>query len=265
MKDSSPRILITGDYEAEEFTRVLKSTACSFEFVELQRLTDSPEAHAADLLVLCQSNRNTLSKTDSDFLIEKFPQSAKLLLLGSYCEGELRSGSNSLKDWYRRYWYQWREFAASFAADWRVDRQHLAQLPTTATDSDRLAIVSDEPRVARSSDLIVGANCRWNSDWELIKDFCDTQGIPVSRDLESESIGVSVIVEDSLDETLERSIEKEVALRPDRKVVLLLNFPRLNDWERANRIGVFRIISKPFLNRDLALALSDAMSEMANS
>jgi hypothetical protein len=220
---------------------------------------DSPE-----LVVVAHSRPGSVGIEQLQSLRRSSPLASVVVLAGSWCEGELRTG----RAWpgvYRLYWYEfpawWRRQltlrAAGCCPDWsRSEEQRMARvalrpvgtkryagfiiLNADATTCDTLADVLSEARYASvratagSGSAIRGADA---AIWD---------GAQLSGDEE-------------------RKLSRFCAsLAADRTpVVALLDFPRRDRLERAKEIGATAVLGKPWVSAHL-LATIEAVTAPAS-
>ena len=85
------QILISGDYWHEDFRDLFSRLEIPVTMVPTQQI-DSVFDREFQLIVLAQSRRNQVSQSMVDYLRSKTPGVPIVVLLGSWCEGENRSG-----------------------------------------------------------------------------------------------------------------------------------------------------------------------------
>ena len=144
--DTSLSILLLGDTNRPEFQ---EARACLARWGLVVEFADAESAAAAlaegrilpDVIVVAQAFPGQFSHQAIDRLRRVTPLARVLGVMGSWCEGEMRSGS----PWpatVRTYWHQWparchREFcrfAKGKSCSWA--------LPLTATEEERLLVES---------------------------------------------------------------------------------------------------------------------------
>ncbi|HTU27541.1 MAG TPA: hypothetical protein VMF30_19180 [Pirellulales bacterium] len=190
-------------------------------------------------------------------------------LLGSWCEGEMRSGRPWPGAW-RVLDHQWpqrgnRQLAALAAAGGSV-----WNLPVTATAEEQLLHeiqlpVGGSTRRAsaggkRGTVVAVAAVADMGG---ALADACRSIGFEavVWRDLPGEThespLAAAAVLWDARAEEAGRSelVERLRRATEGAAVVALLGFPRPDEIERATAAGVAAVVSKPFLLADLAWQL----------
>jgi CheY-like chemotaxis protein len=269
-------ILFLGDALRPEFQ---ESRVCLNAWGAVAEFIDPDIAAAAlaenrvspDLVVVAQSFPGQFSHQMIDRLRRLTPLARVLGLMGSWCEGEMRSGS----PWpatLRTYWHQWptrcnrqlRRLATGRSCSWA--------LPPTATEEERLLAdaSSRRPGIADSrADLtdsgadipvcpggpvVIHSPSREMADW--LSAACRDRGLSAlwQRDsalarVEGASAGIFDAA-DPCDDQCDSLRRFAAALRP-APIVALLSFPRIEDHQRAMSAGASVVLSKPVAADDL--------------
>jgi len=201
--------------------------------------TDRP---GVQWIVLLAAHRGALEPAAIEALHRRAPLARLVVVCGSWCEGELRSG-RALSGVTRVYWHQFVERAEAALAEqgdfagWR--------LPRTATAIDvSLQIRRQEARPLTGPSVGVLASkyeataigealaaCGVGSVW-----IRDEQDVP-------DDLPALMWSGPSL------SARPEIVLRVP--TVALLNFPRQSEWQLARELGFVGVLGKPFLLGDL--------------
>jgi DNA-binding NarL/FixJ family response regulator len=206
-----------------------------------------------DVIVLAQAFPGQFSADAVDQLRRAAPLARVVGLLGSWCEGETRTGW----PWpaaIRVYWHQWQpqceqelsRIAAGKASTWG--------LPITAGDEERLLAASHQPFAVKKGHVAVSTPLFDMQDW--LQRICRRRGYSTSwirphRPVERGPATAAVFDADEccgkeLD-ALKRLVD---ALEP-APVVTLMDFPRLESRDRALAAGARAVLSKPLLVEDL--------------
>ena len=239
-----PQAIITGDFHSGPFQSLFGD--CSdiecMPFEALTSLHENPE-----LLVVCQSRRGSLPASTCERLIQQFPLSVKVLLLGSECEGERRSGVPH-EGWHRKFWYQWLPFWDTYSAAYQHERAHPFQMPATATDGDLMKGYNEllEHLVQLNVDICLIS--RWNAEHVFLEELFSQYGAKTVAVTELKSADVVVVSLDSLDHKAEQMIERLQSQSPQIPIVVILNFPRIQEFQRAKELGVAALVGRPFVN-----------------
>lgn len=200
-----------------------------------------------------------------------FPLARFVVVLGSWCEGEVRTG----RPWpgvVRVYWHQWR---ARLATQWMA--QPLSQewqLPGTATEAERLeallrpAVVSTVADSAeRATELIDRQIAVWSRsalEREIIADALKLAGatpwnwLEPTQDLPARTHAVVLDLAESIDPAQQlwcASVWRERRI----PALALVNFPRWEDHCFLAELGI-ELLSKPWRVVDLHRQLSQMIS-----
>jgi hypothetical protein len=228
---------------------------------------DSPEADgpvAVDAIVVAQAYPGEFSADALDRLTRLAPLARVVGLLGSWCEGEVRSG----RPWpgaVRVYWHQWRprchqelgRIAQGLLSSWC--------LPPTATDEERLLASANRPLSRREGLIVIWSPSFDMADW--LSQACRRAGYATVQmrnrvagglDRRGATVngpddGVCAALFDALDcrgEELDDLRQLAAALRP-APVIVLMSFPRVDDRDRVLAAGAAAILSKPLTLEEL--------------
>ncbi len=250
-------VLYVGDPEWTEFRDVfrwlgsqceLRSAASVDAAVEILKDTDFDPF----LIVLAQSWPGQFRSSHIEQLTAAAPLARFSELLGSWCEGQTRTG-HPLAGAMQFYWHQWiarvrPELERIASGDFSVWR-----LPLTATDEERLlALPTVEPHPnqglltihTRNSEL-AGALCDAASMRGFSALWIRGRKLP-------QVAGIRAAICDSAAAT--NDAQEVAALRSQlgtTPIVVLTSFPRLGDRQRLLTAGAALVISKPFWLDDL--------------
>jgi len=265
-------ILLVGDTERREFGearaaleplgRVSHAADTSSAIAELAADRVNP-----DVIVLAQAYPGQFSARAIDRLRRLAPLTRVLGLLGSWCEGEMRTG----QPWpatIRIYWHQWlpqcqRELDAlgkGYCPAWG--------LPMTATDEERLLRPAVELLVGESG--LVAIHSQWYEMYCWLSEACRRRGYSTIWLRPGGTIrleGARAAIFDGTDcgrAEVDRLEQMAAALAP-APVVALLDFPRIEDHDRAIAAGAGAVMSKPLLLDDLFWQLNRLLRDQPNS
>jgi DNA-binding NarL/FixJ family response regulator len=265
-------ILLVGDTERSEFC---EARACLERQGTVHRFADAESAAAAlaeerilpDVMVVAQAFPGQFSHKAIDRLRRVAPLARVVGLMGSWCEGEMRSGS----PWpatVRTYWHQWparcgrqfRRLAMGQSCSWA--------LPLTATEEERLltdaAELGDTAGQASSAApkcrglVAIHSPSRVMADW--LSTACRRDGFVtlLQRDLalgRVEGAAAGVFDAGDFSEDACCSLRRFVAALRPAAVVALLSFPRIEDHRRALSAGATAALSKPLMVDDFLVAI----------
>lgn len=208
---------------------------------------------AVDLIVVLQSFPGEIARNAVDRLRRQAPLARVVGLLGSWCEGEMRSG----EPWpaaIRVYWHQW---ADRCAAEWdRIEggRPAAWSLPATATEEERLLVESRDPLPGGTGLVAVCSRSVDMAEW--LCEACRRQGYASVR-LDPRHVprveGAAAALIDLPDSGPADLAELEAfaaRLRP-APVLALMHFPRSHDIRQSRRRGAAGVLSKPVQLEDL--------------
>jgi DNA-binding NarL/FixJ family response regulator len=209
--------------------------------------------HAFDLIVLATAYPGQFPAEAIERLRRLAPLSRVVGLLGSWCEGEMRSG-HPCPGAIRVYWHQWPPRIGREAARWHDGVRSSWGLPATASEEERVLAVAEERIPRRSGLLAVCSDEFAMQDWVCAA--CRRAGyaamwlrpgdaIPVEKPLAAIFDG-----SDQPHHQYEHLHRFAAGVHP-APVVALLGFPRLEDWDLALAAGAAAVLSKPLLLEDL--------------
>ncbi len=267
------QVILTGDYWHSDFQDIICRFDLPLTLVPLNQL-DSLDSNspAVQLVVVAQSRRGQLSEEIAQTLGSRFPGVPLIALLGSWCEGETRSG-DPMPGFSRVFWHQWKgryqnfleQMAESHSSDWH--------LPRTSTLAD-LARRTPK-RIHPRTNQVIGVSAKRLDDFETLADALDTLGFtsvwlqpnPTMKpnptiqsnpttDRSNRELEAIVIDGSSLTVEMEERIAFLKTQFEEVSQILVLNFPRRHEIEAARNLGIDEMISKPFLLSDLGQAIA---------
>lgn len=257
-----PSVLLTGDYQTSEFDEAvtwLNDRAKVIFRSDMAAAARYLESAAADplLLVIAQSYPDQFSAGQVEQLHQRAPLSRLAALLGSWCEGEYRSG----RPWpgvIRLYWHQFRSRVARWldCASWPCD----VFLPRTSTIAEQLNdYVSSEERM-RNEGLIVVRTKRF-SDFDALAESLRQVGFGAVwlRDLLWQDVrGATAVIWDGghCNWSQETHLDEVSNLSRIAPVIALLDFPRQEDVRLVRRAGAAGIASRPFVIDELLIQIN---------
>ncbi|MFQ5792850.1 MAG: hypothetical protein ACE5JI_20470, partial [Acidobacteriota bacterium] len=208
---------------------------------------------APDLIIVAQSYPGQFSSAAIDRLRRSAPLARMLGLLGSWCEGETRTG----QPWpaaIRTYWHEWLPRVEQELARLRDGTCCTWALPITASEEERLLLLADEPVPSREGLVAVWTRQFEMQDW--LRAACERRGystvwLDPHRPVHLE--GVAAVIFDGNEcrgEEVEAIQRLADALEPV-PIIALLEFPRVDDHNRALAAGARAVLSKPLLIEDL--------------
>jgi CheY-like chemotaxis protein len=267
-----PKILLTGDYWHADFQEIISNPLCSTTLVHTDQLENYQfKTDEFDLVVIASSRRDQLSPEFVETIVNRAAPCPTIAVLGSWCEGESRSG----KPWpgvSRIYWHQWLGRFERFIS--RLSEEKIAdwQLPRTANDADRISQNFSSSLSLFGKDLSIGISSHTDTQYQMLADASKHFGFTSSwveqqqwnADL-GDNIAAVCMDADSWNSNVASRVDW---LRDDLEItapiVLVLNFPRKSDIEEALEAGVTEIVSKPFQLDDLGQAIQRAIGAAKN-
>lgn len=257
-------VLLVGDARRGEFREARASlealvhTTCAADLDQAAALIDSG-LRAPELIVLAQSRPGEFSAAAVDRLRMAAPLARLVALLGSWCEGEMRTG-HPLPGAIRVYWHQW---LPRFQQDLERIRRGWCPiwgLPATAGEDERLLLAKGLPLTPRQGLVVIAARQFAMADW--LSATCRlasyaTVWLQPSRPVRIE--GAVALLWDGDDGRHRRGAELE-RLRAELgplPILALLDFPRIGDRDGVLAAGATVILSKPLLVDDLLWSLQE--------
>ncbi|NLY02708.1 MAG: hypothetical protein GXY83_42185 [Rhodopirellula sp.] len=265
---STIRVLLVGEIERAEFRDAVAELRRAAEVTAAKDVDDAlgfldSGRLVPDLIVVAQAMPGQLSADDIDRLRQRVPLARVIGLLGSWCEGEVRTG----KPWpaaVRVYWHQWparcrrelRRLAAGRGSSW--------SLPVTASDEEQFLTVADAPLV-RGHGLIVIHALEY-AMYEWLASACRRQGYatvwltpnrpPLIGGATAVLFDFGGGVESELADL--KSLAEQLHPAP---LIALLNFPRLDERNAVLAAGAAAVLSKPLLIADLFEQLDSLLGD----
>lgn len=252
------RVLLTGDYEHTEFRECVARLSARARLDFIADLGDAANwlRHADPapaVIVVAESRPNQFCDEDVERLHRAAPLTSLIGLLGSWCEGETRTG----QPWpgvRRVYWHQFdpRSLRELLPAD--LQKQSPSGLPRTTSDVE----MSLNQPLSTSAHGKVAVCSADRLSKEALVDACSSSGYSVIRLSEGdEHVTADVAIWDARAWSPESAaalqhIKSRVNPAP---VIAILDFPRAEDDQHARAAGAAAVMSRPFLLADLLCAI----------
>lgn len=260
------RVFVVGDCRSQEFRDPLAQLHASAELTSVVDLAGAVSLVTRgvvlpDLVVLAQQFPRQFDAAGVEQLRHKVPTAHFVSLLGSWCEGEERTGE-PLPGVQRIYWNR---FAAWWAAQRRLLTAGLCpdwgQPVTSAEDDRRLATLRNEaplPRVCESSPptIAVAATQREMADW--LCEACRVWGygaVGLNPREHLPQMPVAAVIWDCRDAEDLTELKRLRRHFTDVPLVAVANFPRWQQRERLINEGVAGLLSKPLRIDELQAVL----------
>ncbi|MBN2218243.1 MAG: hypothetical protein JW719_12785 [Pirellulales bacterium] len=252
-------ILVLGDTHRSEFAAARASLDALGQVDEAASVDEVLATADADglspaVIVVAQRYPGEFATESLDQLRHKAPLARIVGLLGSWCEGESRTGY----PWpgaIRLYWHQWIPQARRELADLTSGGASTWSLPSTANDEERL-LAGSRPTVGNRAGLIVLCVERFEShDWlaaAVSRRGFSTVWMRRGQRMRLQGVRAALFDGTSL-ETNELVYLRRLhaGLGPAVPIIALADFPRIEDHDRAREAGAAAVLSKPLLLEDL--------------
>jgi len=266
---SQVSVLAVGDWQKREFVAVT-SEICDIESWQSAANVEAAYQHCLacdtppELIVVAQSVVGEYLQSDIDRLSELAPLSRIVLVAGTWCEGELRTGSR-LEGTLRLYWYEfshWWSMAkqslhAGLCPPWSqpLDNPQAGRYPSSSQSRPNLPTGPVIVEAADTSVFETIAAMLASVDVTTIRVKPGAQE-QIPADLPANlSAGIWDGGQLSKQE-LDRLTSFCKLLQPyDAKVVVLLDFPRVEHITQARAAGAATVLAKPYLTNELLAAL----------
>ena len=252
-----PKILVTGDYWHRDFSQFL-SGFDTVTLVPIDKILNLSH-ESADLVVVAQSRRDQYSNDAIEKIQAQFGATPIVAVLGSWCEGELRSG----KPWpgvHRVYWHQWMGRFETFVEQLKQNGITNWHEPRTSTVADQIQL--PRAKVEESRIQCVGVSAWTQPNFEFLQDAINQMGWTtrwVERstwDASTNQIFDPICVDaDSYTPDVDKRLDWLKSEFPTATFVMVLNFPRPQDVEELSNRGILQVVSKPFELNDLKRAI----------
>ena len=251
-------VLLVGDSKSAEFRYALTALGDGRQLAMAEDVETAERLLACgkcipDVLVVAQSFPGQVSAAAVERLRRLAPLARVVGILGSWCEGEQRTGS----PWpatIRCYWHQWPVRAARQLRAIR-DRQLAAwSLPHTATEEERCLCESKSDGTSRAGLVVVWSYNRAVAEW--LCDACRACGwatVWLRPDWRAAVSGAALGIFDdaNLSGPQHEQLYRMCKLVHPAPVLALLDFPRIEDVACALQAGAAAVLSKPVQLADL--------------
>ena len=262
---SQIHVLRVGPWQANEFGITLREVTAAQSWQSAQdiseaRATLSESVTPPELLVLAQPLPGHYRQIDIDRLQSLAPLARIVVVAGTWCEGEMRTGK-PLSGVLRLYWYE-------FAPWWEAARLKLAEgkcppwsMPLDSPNAGRFQVEPTESRAAAPASIAISTTNPFVYDafaaalpdygmattW--VRDCFDQES---SRKYDG---GIWDGSQLSPQELLELDLFCRKVGKSDGPVFALLDFPRAEHAKQVTRAGAKGLFAKPYVTREIAEAL----------
>ena len=266
-KVQSLRLLVVGDLDHSEFASA-RSTLQAAEATFVSKASPKKKIPKIDeclhglppwdLVVAFQSRPDSFPARWMNRARQQMPLAGLVTLLGSWCEGEQRTGE-PLPFCERIFWYQFAPWWKATHQAWQAgeptswqntpfaSQGQTPQSPRYSSSSPQL-IAIDSPDVDTAETLLttcrdLGYSACWSPDWR-------------TRPLTSAPVA-GIWVGGQLDEREEERLARfRQTLPTAAPLVALLDFPRQQRVKRAYQLGATSVLGKPWRMEQLASLLT---------
>jgi len=261
------RTLLVGDTGREELrecvAQIRQRTHATDAATEDDALAAAANGRPPDLIVIATARPGEFSHAAVEALRRSAPLARIVGLLGSWCEGESRSGH----PWPavpRIYWHGWSAWFERELATLADGRCGTLSLPLTATDEERLLHVGASWHAEARG--VIGIYSREREAAAMLAAACRSFGYDVQRldSLNDSATGpwAAAIWDTSTpDQNCCEELRTLTGRWPDAPWIAIASFPREEDIKRAQSCGAQTIVAKPFVLDDLHAALRRLVAE----
>ena len=219
-------------------------------------------------IVLGLSRRGEHAARELQELQRCVPLANMIALVGSWCEGETRSGKPA-NGWSRVYWHQFPRRAAGelfleAPENGVTGLGEAVYLPKTITDNERCLLLSKRPLPSGCGCL--GINTVRQVDYDALATACASAGYETfwCQEETPEMIGKADCIVWDRRGLQDYELRELVAWRErwgDLRIVATIGFPRTQDYQLVAQGLVEAIVGKPFLLTELLVALQDGRED----
>jgi hypothetical protein len=252
MPAATLHILLIGDTSRPEFHEAcsaLEELVCVTRFSDVEgALTALAEGGVtADGIVLVQAYPDQFPTAAIDRLRNQAPLARLVVIQGSWCEGEPRSG-HPLPGVMRVYWHQAAVRIRREFSGWFENQGSLWRLPITATDEERL-LASLEAPLPKGQGLVAIWTRRPEME-ALLSDVCRKSGystVWLHPRQPARVRGATGAIYDgnSLDDAGFEELKELISDVAPEVALALLDAPRIQDVCLARTLGA-AVLAKPF-------------------
>lgn len=263
-----PLIWLIGDLAGAEFAFALDGLSLSMQqrrFASAAEAIDATDDSHPELIVLAQSRPGEVSPTAVERLHRQHPLARLIVLLGAWCEGEMRTGY-PIAGTTRIFWHAFPtqinrlldELRDGHSAGWafpRIAGQQERLLGEIPSRRSGLTVKHGRVLLVRAVNLTTfqsvadalapqGHTCLWLDPERLV------------RYRDCDAIVWDAPQLDAVECRLLRNCRAALASTP---IVLLAGFPRWDDHQLAGELGISALLAKPYLVADLLAAIRGAI------
>ena len=241
-----PLVWMIGDWQQAEFSPAAEYLRTETKLFELVGIAEALARHSGepDLILLVASRPGRFSTAEVEQLHRRAPLARLIALLGSWSEGEIRSG------------HPWPGVTRIYAHQWqaRLPRELQTWQPRTANEIDRL--MSSRP-AAKAQRQLIGIVAGQRTMFDALSAACRSFGkdaVWLLPNLPPPVQHVDAVIHDATHDLAdELEVMSELRARLHKPpTLLLLDYPRQGDLQLAAEAGATAILARPYLIADLA-------------
>lgn len=260
-------VLMCGDVshgefrETEQWLASNAATTIATSLEEAAGLLERGSIHA-QVIVIAQSRPSQFSSSQIERLHRAAPLARLVALLGSWCEGEMRSG----QPWHgvqRVYWYQWKSRLADELQRMATRRNSTLFLPRTSQAADQLLVVCDRPTKMQRGLIAIRTDS--GVSFRGLADVCQHAGYGSvwlrNESIQLQSASAFIWDTDRFQDEEVANLSRFVAAEHPAPVIVTLHFPRAHEYEAAIRAGAAAVVAKPFFVNELLDHLESAIKQ----
>lgn len=216
-------------------------------------------------IVLGLTRRGEHAARELQQMQRSVPLANMIALVGSWCEGETRSGKPA-NGWSRVYWHQFPrraagEFFLAGQQDGATGLRDAIYVPKTITENERYLMLSKRP--LPSGWGRIGINTLREVDYDALANACASAGYKTfwCQDATPEMMGEADCVVWDRWGLQDRELRELLCWRErwgDLPVVATIGFPRTQDYQLVAEGLVESIVGKPFVLTELLAALQES-------
>ncbi len=261
MHESPHKLLVSGEFWHKDFADLISRVEIPTTLIpgeKLGQLMAPAEQYSA--VLVAQSRRGSVSQTFINHVRNLFPHAPLVVLLGSWCEGETRSGS-PLQGVVRMFWHEWNGSYGSLSARLAA---HGIQLPNSLNNRRPQDILKsagaklESPAESLSPQFaepcVIGVSALTLCQFETLEEPLRALGAtPIWleqatwRASEPQEVAAICLDSDGVGELLHGRVELAREIIPTAPLILTLNFPRKDELHDLRaELNVKAVVSKPF-------------------
>ncbi|QDU57950.1 hypothetical protein [Aeoliella mucimassa] len=230
------RVLAWGDTTHRDFQQAYSAIASD----DHTQLVGPQEPYA--LVVVFQARPGTVCANDVEVLRERMPLAGLVVVLGSWCEGEMRTGT-PLPHAERLFWYQfpawWQRARGQWqrgeATDWQ--RPSGQPLPTTTSLAGKVIAIDAVDHASADTLVTTIEDHGGRAIWQPRRQTPRLASPP----------DAGVWVGSQLDSAEEAQLAAfQQTLAEGAPLVVLLDFPRADREQAAKQLGATAVLGKPW-------------------